>query len=176
MFEVVNQAAVARMGMQSKGPSAAASLLVVGVLVSTSGVAAESVVLGKGISNVYAGDVACARNEICLDSVFVWEFDATRTVSGPPVTGRVRAIIAAHGEATSKFVRSVELFVVRRIDEPGVREAYGAEYYLVSLSPRYERSRYCISVDARDLGLRIPSDEISVDETGYYCFLRRLVR
>jgi hypothetical protein len=154
-----------------------AALLFAGALVSSSVLAAESVVLGKGISNTYAGDLACQLNEICLDSVYVWEFDAIRTVSGPAVTGRVRAIIAAHGDATVEFVRSVELFVVRRIDDPAVQEAYGAEYHLVSLSPRYERSRYCLAVDPKDIGLSLPVSEVTIDpDSEYYCFPRRLVR
>jgi hypothetical protein len=112
-----------------------------------------------------------------MQAVYLWEFDAKRTVTGPPVGGRVRVLATQHTDATSKFVRSVELFVVRPIDDPAVREAYGAEYYLVGLSPRYERSTYCLPVNPTDIGLSMPSSEVTVEpDSGYYCFARRLLR
>lgn len=154
-----------------------AALLLVGALTAGSALAAESTVLGKGVSNAYAGDVACTDLRSCMQGLFVWELEATRTVAGPPLTGRVRALATQHVDATPKFVRSVELFVVRPIDDPAVREAYGADYYLLALSPRHERSTYCLPMNPADIGLDIPSDEIAVDvDSGYYCFARRLVR
>ena len=154
-----------------------AALLLIGGLIAASATAAESVVLGKGVSNAYAADVACTDIRACMQSVYVWEFDATRTITGPPVIGRVKVLATQHTDATSKFVRSVELFVVRPIDDPAVRKTYDAEYYLVGLSPRYERSTYCLPVNPADIGLNIPSSEINVEpDSGYYCFARRLVR
>lgn len=153
------------------------ALLLIGGLVAASATAAESVVLGKGVSNAHAADVACTDIRSCMQSVYVWEFDADRTIAGPPVIGRVKVVATQHTDATSKFVRSVELFVVRRIDDPAVRKAYGAEYFLVGLSPRYERSTYCLPVNPTDIGLNIPTSEVSVEsDSGYYCFARRLVR
>ena len=110
-----------------------AALLLISGLVAASATAAESVVLGKGVSNAYAADVACTDIRACMQAVYVWEFEATRTLAGPPVFGRVKVLATQHTDATSKFVRSVELFVVRPIDDPAVREAYDAEYYLVGL-------------------------------------------
>ena len=133
--------------------------------------------MGKGVSNEYVADVACTDLRACMQAVYVWEFDATRTITGPPVVGRVKVVATQHTDATSKFVRSVELFVVRPIDDPAVRKAYDAAYYLVGLSPRYERSTYCLPVNPQDIGLTLPSSQITVEpDNGHYCFARRLVR
>jgi len=138
---------------------------------------ADSVVLGKGISNAYAADLACPADQICLDSVYLWEFEAKRTVAGEPVVGRVKALFTQHVDATPKFVRSVELFVVRPIDDAAVRQAYGASYYLVGLSPRYEGSTYCLPVRPDEIGLVMSPSDVSVDpDSGYYCFARARVR
>ena len=137
----------------------------------------DSVVLGEGISNAYAGNIECAERSLCMDALYVWELEAKRTVSGPPVSGRVRAVYAQHNDATAKFVRSVELFVLHRIDDAAVREQLGADYSGIALSPRYSGSKYCLPVSPESVGLKISAAEVSVDpDSGYYCFARKLVR
>ena len=43
--------------------------------------------------------------------------------------------------------------------------------------PRHERSTYCLPVNPTDIGLNIPSSEVTVEpDSGYYCFARRLER
>ena len=77
----------------------------------------DSVVLGRGISNYFLSKQPCPQPEdsnlasICLDANFIWVLSARRTIVGPPVRGTVRAIFSQHVAATSKFVRSTELFV-----------------------------------------------------------------
>jgi hypothetical protein len=139
-------------------------------------VAEESVVLGRGISNTYAGDIACAEQTLCLDARYVWELEAKRTVSGPLVKGRVKAVFAQHTDANVKFVRSVELFVLSRIEDPATRKQLGADYSGIALSPQYSGSKYCLPVTPASVGLAIPENAISVDDSGYYCFAKSLVR
>src|SRR5437763_799201 len=69
--------------------------------------ATDSVVLGRGLSNAFFDKIECSPTDLCMDSLYVWELDARQTLAGPKVAGRVRAIIAVHGPATSKYVRSV---------------------------------------------------------------------
>jgi hypothetical protein len=75
------------------------------------------------------------------------------------------------------FVRSAELFVLRRIEDPAVREQLGADYSGIALSPRYSASKYCLPVSPESIGLNISKEAVSVDaDSGYYCFAKRPVR
>jgi hypothetical protein len=138
---------------------------------ATAAVAADSVVLGHGVSNAFLSAQACPPGSLCMDANYLWVLDADRTLTGPAVKGRVRAIVSQHTDATSKFVKSVELFVLRPIQDPSTRKSTGAEYYLVSLSARDSRGRYCLSVNPSDVGLTLNDSEVAVDGiSGYYCF------
>jgi hypothetical protein len=149
----------------------------VGMAPTLSAIAADSVVVGRGISNAYVADAACPEGSSCMDSLHVWVLKVRRTVSGPVVKCTVRALATQHIEATTEFVKSVELFVLRPIDDAAIRNAYGAEYRLVSLSPRYESDKYCLTVNPNDVGLRLESSQIAFDsESGVYCFDRRTLK
>ena len=130
---------------------------------------ADSVVLGHGITNQYYAAQPCPADSICLDAQYRWELEAARTIVGPLIKGRVRALISQHTDATRKFVQSVELFVLRPIQDSGLRKASGAQYYLVSLSPLYEKNQYCLSVRPSEVGLAVPESQIIKNE-GSYCF------
>jgi hypothetical protein len=106
-----------------------------------------------------------------MDASYVWVLDADRTVAGPNVRGRVRAIASQHTDATSQFVKSVELFVLRPIQDSSVRKSSNAKYYLISLSPRDSLGRYCLSVRPADVGLTLDAAEVKVDSSdGHFCF------
>jgi hypothetical protein len=147
------------------------ALIVVAVMVSAGrAFAATSVLIGYGLNNEYVAAVACPDNAVCLDSLYRWEFQSTRTVAGPPISGRVRAVIVAHTQATPSYVRSVELFVVKPIDDPKLRRAYRAEYTLVALSRRDKSGRYCVPMPLGDIGLAGASSKVIVEpESGYHC-------
>ena len=146
-------------------------LLVVLAAIATKVYGEDSVVLGRGISNEYASDLPCSKDSICMNSMYMWTFAAKRTIVGPEVKGKVRFLAAQHTDATPKFVKSVELFVLRPIDDKKVAETSGAQYYLLSLSPRYENGTYCISVNPEEVGLRLQKSDVSIDrESNYYCF------
>ncbi len=138
--------------------------------------AVDSVVLGHGISNRYLSTPPCPQDAdanyvtICMDGDFLWVLRANRTVVGPHVSGRVKAIASQHTEARSEFVRSVELFVLRPIADRQIRKSSGAQYYIVTLSPKDEDGRYCLQVDLEEVGLRIDKADIVAGDAGAECF------
>ena len=151
-------------------------ILLLGVTLASPVPGADTVAIGKGIANSFASDLTCEDQTICLDSLYVWIFDATRTVSGPTVKGRTKALIAQHVDATPQFVKSIELFVLRPIEDAKLRRSSGANYYLLSVSPRYADDTYCVSVDPDDLGLKLPKLKVKRDaEGGRFCFKHNLL-
>jgi hypothetical protein len=147
-------------------------LRIVTLLALTSGAptfAADSVVIGHGISNSFLSRVPCPAGAVCLDAQYLWVLNSARTVTGPPVNGRVRAISLQHVDATQQFVDSVELFVLRPIKDAALRRSSGAHFYVVSLSPRDSAGRYCLSVRPETVGLRLDSSEVHSDADSY-CF------
>jgi hypothetical protein len=151
------------------------SILVAGCLaLSGRAIGADSVVLGRGIANQYYADLPCPADSICLDATYIWELEAARTVAGPLVKGRIRALISQHTDATRKFVQAAELFVLREIQVPNLRKISGAQYYLLSLSRRYNNDEYCLSMRPADVGLAVPESQIT-ERDGNYCFSRRFL-
>src|ERR1700747_640947 len=148
------------------------SALTLGVFaLASSAVAADSVVVGHGISNSFLSSRTCLPDPLCMTASYVWVLDAKRTVSGPKVVGRVRAIMLQHVGATSKYVKSVELFVLRPIEDLSTRKSSGADYLLVSLSPLDSQGRYCLQMNPGDVGLKLAASEVTVDaSSGNYCF------
>jgi hypothetical protein len=148
--------------------------LFISTLIQTA-LGADSVVLGKGINNAYIGKLPCLPNEICLDAMWVWTFEAERTLAGPPIKGTVRIFSGQDASATDKFIKSVELFVIRPIKDPKLRKITEAHYELVSLSALHEDGSYCISEDPNRLGLRLQKSQIHIDSSGYYCLKKGLI-
>jgi hypothetical protein len=136
--------------------------------------AADSVVLGHGLSNSYLSKRECPGNSVCLDAKYVWALRANRTVAGPPIHGDVRAIATQHADATQQFVSSVELFVLRPIHDVALRKSSGATFYLISLSPRDPEGRYCLSVNPETVGLHLAMSQLYSDADSY-CFDARLL-
>jgi len=153
-------------------------LLLVLLLLSQASLATEySVVLGHGVSNVFLSLGACDPGELCMDARYLWTLRAERTIAGPSVRGVVRAVTSQHTDATAQFVKSVELLVLVRVSDAAARSADGAEYSLVTLSPRYPGNRYCLAIDPLELGIRMPRGHVTRDpQSSYYCFPRADVR
>src|SRR4051812_32664287 len=105
-----------------------AILLVLGCIVPLRAWAVDSVVLGHGLSNAFFGEIECQPTDLCMDSLYVWQLDAKQTLAGPRVQGRVRAVIAVHGPATSGFVKSVELFVLRPVEGARTNDSKSVEF------------------------------------------------
>jgi len=137
----------------------------------------DSVVLGSAVSNKYLVSAACDPGDLCMDSYYLWVMDARKTVAGPPVKGRIMVMAAQHAEATSKFVRSVRLFVVSRINNAETRRNSKADYSLLAASPLYEGGRYCLPMNPNSVGLPIEASHIVQEsDSGFFCFPSKLVR
>ena len=138
-------------------------------------------VLGRGISNYFLSKQPCPQPEdsnlasICLDANFIWVLSARRTIVGPPVRGTVRAIFSQHVAATSKFVRSTELFVLRPINDPALRKSSHADYYVVDLSIKDSDGRYCLWDKPEEVGLRLNDNDVVVLGEGQSCFNATLI-
>jgi hypothetical protein len=105
----------------------------------------------------------------------MWVLHAERTVVGPSVFGTVKAIASQHTEARSEFVRSVELFVLRPIEDRQLRKSSGAQYYIVALSPKDSNGRYCLQVELEEVGLRLDKADIIAGDGGAACFKAELL-
>jgi hypothetical protein len=142
---------------------------------------ADSVVLGRGIINYFLSKQPCPEPEdsslanICMDSNFIWVLLARRTIVGSPVKGTVRAISSQHVAANSEFVRSTELFVLRRIDDAALRKSSHADYYLVDRSAKDSDGRFCLWSKPEEVGLRFKDSDIVAGQDGQSCFDATLI-
>jgi hypothetical protein len=139
------------------------------LIVEAPAFAADSVVIGRGISNSFLSNGACSAGSTCLDAQYVWVLTSNRSVVGPIVKGRVRAISTQHTDATQQFVTSVELFVLRPIKSVTVRHSSGAAFYILYLSPRNADGRYCLPVSPSSVGLHLDPAKVLATESSY-CF------
>ena len=126
----------------------------------------NSVVLGRGISNAPARPLGCI-DDLGMNCQFLWQLVVKRTVAGPSVHGRIRALTLQHTDAASTFVRSVELFVLAPIAKRGPT---GATHTILALSPRYGDGTYCVTLDPQQLGIPIARSQIVARPDGSFCF------
>jgi hypothetical protein len=137
----------------------------------------DTVVIGRGVSNTFAYKMSCPPDLVCLDAMYRWVIDVKRTVAGPAVKGHVTALVAQHVDATPQFVESTRLFVLRPVQDLPLPDTFGANFYLLSVSPRDNMGRYCISVNPRDVGLKIDRSRVTIDSnSGKFCFDSVLLR
>jgi hypothetical protein len=143
--------------------------------------AVDSVVLGHGISNRFLSTPPCPQDAdanyvtVCMDGDFMWVLHAERTVVGPHISGTVKAIASQHTEVRSEFVRSVELFVLRPIEDRQLRKSSGARYYIMALSPKDSKGCYCLQVQLEEVGLRLDKADIIAGDGGAACFKAELL-
>ena len=147
-----------------------ATLLAFSCIAGVPAWAVDSVVLGRGVSNEFFAEIECSPTDLCMDSLYVWELDAKQTLAGPIIKGRVRAVIATHTFATSKYVNSVELFVLKPSER--AEDSTSPEFSLIALSPRYRGGKYCLQIDPLSVGLDVKATR-STD--GLFCFSRASV-
>jgi len=146
-----------------------AALFALACIAAMPALAVDSVVLGRGVSNDFFAEIECSPTDLCMDSFYIWELDAKQTLAGPKVTGRVRAVIAVHTSATSKYVKSVELFVLRPVENFEANDSKSPAFNLVALSRRYAGGKYCLDVDPLSVGLEVESTRST---NGLFCFRR----
>jgi len=130
------------------------------------------VFLGKGISDAFLSRVNCPDHQVCMDSIYLWTFHIDKVLAGPRQSRSVRAIAYQHTYVAPEFMRSVEIFVLEPIQDQAIRSSYGADYELVSLSPREAHDQYCLSQSPRTLHLKVSRSHVTVDDDKLYCFPR----
>jgi len=135
---------------------------------ASSAFGADSVVVGRAISNTYSAGLPCGENEICLDSIYLWVIDPAKALAGPKINGRITAETYQHVGVNRHYLRSLRLFVLRPLTEIRDARASDAKYYLVASSPIYKDGSYCISVDPTELGLALKNVRTGSD--GTFCF------
>lgn len=138
--------------------------------------AADSIIIGRAVSNSYAKALdeaagPCPEDSICLDAIFRWIIVPTSTLAGPPLKGRIRALTYQH---TGMNDKSVRLFVLRPIGNVEIPHSHDDRYYLVSSSPVYDDGTYCISVDPCASGLHLRN--VTKRGDGNYCFDHHLLQ
>jgi hypothetical protein len=88
-----------RGGSSSDPMKRLAAVLVIGLTAGGQAPAADSVVIGHGISNSFFSDAPCAPDLICMEARYLWILDVRRTVSGPGVVGRIRVVASQQADA-----------------------------------------------------------------------------
>ena len=133
--------------------------------------AADSVILGRAVSNTYLPGIegACgplSADELCMNVWFVWEISAKRTVTGAPISGRVRAARSQHTTFVRSYMRRNRLFLLRPIEDPEQRRLLQADFHLVDMS-----ADNCLEVEPRGLNAQDPGVTHQHTERGdVYCF------
>ena len=132
--------------------------------------AEDTVALGRVISHKYMDvELDCPKDYICMDVWYRWIISIDRTLSGPPVKGRVVAAHLQHTDLNKRFERSLRLFVLRPLSDPARRDELKADYHLLEVSP--ENEMYCIQHDPSTYGLAVENTYVRVqDDYKQYCF------
>ena len=137
------------------------------LLLPVASMAAESVMLGRGFSSVFRSDLSCTDETGCMEPIYIWEFNTRRTLAGPSMSGRVRAVVRQPTRVTRRYVRSIRIFVLKPIEDAALRAAYGVDYRVVTMSPLHEGDEFCLMIDPRSVGLNVQSAR---DDRGFHCF------
>jgi hypothetical protein len=148
------------------------SFVLMALITSETALSENSVVLGRGTSNSHVEGRGCV-DDLGMNCWYLWELLANATVAGPRVKGHIRALTLQHTDATSKFVKSVELFILAPLGSP---DPTGATYSILALSPKYPDGKYCVWLDPLELGIPIDKSEVSRDSHGAYCFSSLLLK
>jgi hypothetical protein len=93
----------------------------------------------------------CPEGALCSDVWVRWILKPTRTLAGPPLAGRIRAVAMQHTRFTPEYMAHMRLFVLDPIMDPQRREALHADYYLLEYTTK--RSTICTWRTAAALGL-----------------------
>ena len=125
--------------------------------------AADSVVVGRAVSNTFIPTVydGCVDG-ICLEPWFVWKLSISRTISGPPVTGRVLASHQQHAGFTG--IERYRVFLLSPIEQPAQRKILHADFYLVEMSENQCLSEKPQELSAADVHV------VHTDHGDRYCF------
>src|SRR5215510_9979343 len=104
--------------------------------------AEDSVVLGRAISQRGIDGVEmCEADEVCLGGWVRWEIRVRHALSGPTITGRIRAATTQTSLYTPTSVKLNRAFILRPIEDPAKRKLLGADFYLLGHS--VPKTMYC---------------------------------
>lgn len=105
--------------------------------------AADAVFCGRSLGHhhIKGVEVPCPENAICLNVWFRWQLQIDRVLEGPEIGGRVSAAVVQHGHFLPSYEKSLQVFVIRRIDDEAKRQLLGADFQLVSHSPGDDAKR-----------------------------------
>jgi hypothetical protein len=130
-----------------------------------------SVVVGRVLSQDDLGLSACGDlkpEEICMHRWFRWTIQAQRTLSGPPITGRIALAYSQHTYFEKWYLKEVQLFVLTPIEEAPTRRLLKADYYLEDFSRRL--AMYCLHQDPETPGIEVRGTAVSDSKESGYCF------
>ena len=133
--------------------------------------AADSVVIGRAMSNTYIEgvQVECPKDAICMDGWFRWLIRADETIAGPKIGGIIRAAAVQHTDVVSTYQNRLRLFVLEPITAARQRERLHADYYLRDQSLEYPM--YCLDQDPGRLGIGAEDVHARSDDNGReWCF------
>jgi hypothetical protein len=144
------------------------------IALAPSAFGADSLVMGRALSDSYAAVLPCAEDEICLDSLYRWIIDPAKTLAGPKIRRRITAERFQHADMKGGYLQSLRLFVLRPIAEVDAPHSTDVTYFIISSSPIYEDGNYCISVDPSSIGLNLK--KVTAQNDGTYCFDHKLLQ
>jgi hypothetical protein len=95
----------------------------------------EGLVLSQDMAVDALGDgiFACGDlkpNELCMSSWYRWTIQIQRTLSGPPITGRIATAHIQHASYLLSYLKRFRLFVLTPIEDAQTRQLLKADYYL----------------------------------------------
>jgi hypothetical protein len=99
---------------------------------------------------------------------FRWTIRIQRTLSGPPITGRITVVRSQHAYFLRSYLKEFRLFVLTPIEDAQTRRNLKADYYLKDLSQRHPM--YCLDEDPMELGIEAGGEVVGSKESGRYCF------
>jgi hypothetical protein len=130
--------------------------------------AANSIVIGDGIEIVEVGE---PLNDWVMG--YVWLIDARQTISGPPVTGKVRIVAASHAQPTDAYLKTVQLFVLSPAISDGNESTTEPRFSLITSSPLYRGGKYCVPFKPSEIGIPLGDPDVEQDNDGSYCFTKK---
>jgi hypothetical protein len=147
-------------------------LFVVGVtFISVSFVAGatDSVVLAHPLSNHAVDDgFDCPPDLICMRFPYLWKVKVIRTLSGPPVTGTIRATAMQHMTARIDQ-RKKYLFVLSPVADAQELDNGLAPFRIKEIA--WPEEMFCLTTPPKQLGIDV--DEVAIAEHAdkkYFCF------
>jgi hypothetical protein len=154
----------------------ASTLVALGLLVSATGNAGTSFVIGRAISEdddvriEQSADEVCPPDAICLYGWSRWTLNIERSLSGPAVKGRIHAVHMQHTTHNHSYFHGLHQFALEYIADASERKRLHADYKLLDLVD--EKMMLCTKVDPQSAG--IPAGDVyagTTEDSYKFCFV-----